>query len=81
MINEFRIVMKDTVKSVEGRRFALQFSVHSPKYLKQPSHFDHDLDQFGNRTQVRWLDRGPKMGAWDSGIMETAGDIEKLLVR
>jgi hypothetical protein len=41
-------------------------------------HVGDNGDKGGNRTQVRWVDRGSNMHrVWDSGIIERAGTTEE----
>jgi hypothetical protein len=76
-INEFRLVVKDKSKSVEGRRFALRFLIHCLQDMHQPCHVGDNSDKGGNQTQVRWFDRGSNMHrVWDSGIIERVGTTE-----
>ena len=70
-INEFRLTLKDQSKSVEDRRFALRFLIHCVEDMHQPCHVGDNGDKGGNRTQVRFFDRGTNMHAlWDTGMIE-----------
>jgi S1/P1 Nuclease len=62
-INEFRLTVNDPSKSVEDRRFALRFVVHCLEDIHQPCHVGDNADKGGNRTQVRFFDRGTNMHA------------------
>jgi hypothetical protein len=57
-INEFRAVLKDQTKSKEDRRFALRFLIHCIEDLHMPMHVGDNGDKGGNRTHVRFFDRG-----------------------
>ncbi|MGO9469963.1 MAG: S1/P1 nuclease [Isosphaeraceae bacterium] len=77
-INEFRLVVKDKSKTIEERRFALRFLLHCIEDLHQPCHVGDNHDKGGNRTQVRWFNRGSNMHrVWYSGILERAGKTEE----
>ena len=66
-INEFKLTLKDTSKSVEDRRFALRFLIHCIEDMHQPCHVGDNHDKGGNQTQVRFFDRGTNMHAlWDT---------------
>ncbi len=70
-INEFRLTLKDKSRSIEDRRFALRFLVHCLEDMHQPCHVGDNGDKGGNRTQVRFFDRGINMHAlWDTGMIE-----------
>jgi nuclease S1 len=70
-INEFRLVVKDKSKSIEDRRFALRFLIHCVEDLHMPLHVGDNGDKGGNRTQVRFFDRGTNMHRlWDSDMIE-----------
>jgi hypothetical protein len=76
-INEFRMIIGDKTKSVEQRRVAMRFLIHCVQDMHQPCHVGDNHDAGGNRTQVRWFDRGSNMHrVWDSGIIERAGTTE-----
>ncbi len=76
-VNEFRLTVKDTSKSVEDRRFALRFLVHCLEDMHQPCHVGDNADKGGNRTQVRFFDKGTNMHAlWDTGMIQRAGAAE-----
>ena len=70
-INEFRLVLKDKSKSVEDRRFALRFLIHCVEDIHMPMHVGDNGDKGGNRTQVRFFDRGTNMHRlWDTDMIE-----------
>jgi len=70
-INEFRLVIKDTSKSIEERRFALHFLIHCIQDLHMLMHVGDNHDRGGNDTQVRWFDIGTNMHRlWDSDIIQ-----------
>ncbi len=70
-INEFRVILEDQSRSVEDRRFALRFLIHCVEDMHQPCHVGDNRDKGGNRTQVRFFDRGTNMHAlWDTGMIE-----------
>jgi nuclease S1 len=70
-INEFRLTLRDPNKPAADRRFALRFLVHCVEDMHQPCHVGDNGDKGGNRTQVRFFDRGTNMHAlWDSGMIE-----------
>jgi nuclease S1 len=76
-INEFRLVVKDTSKSVEDRRFALRFLIHCLEDMHMPLHVGDNHDKGGNQTQVRFFDRGTNMHRlWDSDMIARVGDTE-----
>jgi hypothetical protein len=69
-INEFRAVLKDPSKSREDRRFALRFLVHCVEDMHMPCHVGDNHDNGGNKTQVRFFDKGTNMHSlWDSGMI------------
>jgi nuclease S1 len=70
-INEFRLVINDKSKTVEERRFALRFLVHCVEDMHMPMHVGDNKDKGGNRTQIRFFDRGSNMHAlWDTLMIE-----------
>ena len=76
-IHEFQKTLKDPTRSLEERRFALRFLVHFVQDLHMPLHVGDNRDKGGNRTQVRFYDRGTNMHClWDSDMIERAGDDE-----
>jgi hypothetical protein len=76
-INEFRRTLKDASKSVEARRFALRFLIHCVEDLHMPMHVGDNGDKGGNRTQVRFYDRGTNMHAlWDTLMIERVSKSE-----
>ncbi len=76
-IHEFRKTLKDPSRSVEERRFAFRFPAHLIQDLHMPLHVGDNKDKGGNRTQVRFYDRGTNMHQlWDSDMIERAGDDE-----
>jgi len=60
-IHEFQATLKDPARSVDDRRFALRFLIHLVEDLHMPLHVGDDHDKGGNRTQVRFYDRGTNM--------------------
>ena len=77
-INEFRLVLKDKSKSVEDRRFALRFLIHCVEDMHQPCHVGDNGDKGGNRTQVRFFDRGTNMHRlWDTDMIERTSKDEQ----
>jgi hypothetical protein len=77
-INGFRLTLRDKSKTLKERRFALRLLVHCLEDMHQPLHVGDNGDKGGNRTQVRWFDRGSNMHrVWDSGIIERAGTTEE----
>ena len=79
-INEFRLVIKDKTKTVEERRFALRFLIHCIEDMHQPCHVGDNKDKGGNRTQVRFFDRGTNMHAlWDTLMIERTATAEDVL--
>jgi S1/P1 Nuclease len=76
-INEFRRVTKDQTKAVEERRFALRFLIHFVEDMHMPMHVGDNKDEGGNRTQVRFFDKGTNMHAlWDSGMIQRVNNTE-----
>jgi hypothetical protein len=70
-INEFRKVVGDKTKSIEGRRFALRFLLHCLQDMHQPMHVGNNNERGGNDTQVRWFDIGTNMHRlWDADIIQ-----------
>jgi nuclease S1 len=70
-INEFRLVVNDSLKSIEDRRFAFRFLVHCIEDLHMPCHVGDNHDKGGNDIQVRFYDRGTNMHSlWDTGMIE-----------
>ena len=70
-INEFEATLKDPSRSVEDRRFALRFLVHCVEDLHMPMHVGDNGDKGGNRTQVRFFDRGTNMHVLcETGMIE-----------
>jgi S1/P1 Nuclease len=49
-INEFRATLKDKTKTVEDRRFALRFLIHSVEDMHMPMHVGDNHDRGGNNT-------------------------------
>jgi hypothetical protein len=81
-INEFRLVVRDTSKSVEERRFALRFLIHCVEDMHMPMHVGDNHDRGGNDTQVRWFDRGSNMHrVWDSDLVEWNTKSEDIWLR
>jgi nuclease S1 len=76
-INEFRKVVGDKSKSIEDRRFALRFLIHCLEDMHMPCHVGDNGDKGGNRTQVRFFDRGTNMHSlWDTGMIERVSKSE-----
>jgi hypothetical protein len=76
-IHELRATLKDPARSVEDRRFALRFLVHLVEDMHMPLHVGDNHDKGGNRTQVRFFDKGTNMHRlWDSDLIQRAGDDE-----
>jgi nuclease S1 len=76
-IKEFRVTLEDPGLSIEDRRFALRFMIHCVEDMHQPCHVGDNGDKGGNRTQVRFFDRGTNMHAlWDSGMIERISKTE-----
>ena len=76
-IHDFKVVVKDPSRSLEERRIALRFLIHFVEDLHMPMHVGDNNDKGGNRTQVRFFDRGTNMHSlWDSGMIEYVGDTE-----
>jgi nuclease S1 len=73
VVDEFRKVVRDKMKSVEDRRFALRFLIHCVEDTHMPMHVGDNHDRGENDTQVRFFDRGTNMQSlWDSGIIDRA---------
>lgn len=76
-IHDFKVVVKDSSRSLEDRRVALRFLIHFVEDLHMPMHVGDNNDKGGNRTQVRFFDRGTNMHSlWDSGMIEFICDTE-----
>ena len=76
-INEFRVVVRDKSKTVEERRFALRFLVHCLEDLHMPMHVGDNKDKGGNRTQVRFFDKGTNIHRlWDNDLIARGGRTE-----
>jgi nuclease S1 len=81
-IHDFKVVVKDSSRSLEERRVALRFLVHFVEDLHMPMHVGDNNDKGGNRTQVRFFDRGTNMHSlWDSGMIEYICDTEDYWLR
>ena len=81
-IHDFRVVVNDAGQSVEDRRIALRFLVHFVEDLHMPMHVGDNNDKGGNRTQVRFFDRGTNLHSlWDSGMIEYVCDTEDFWLR
>jgi nuclease S1 len=81
-IHDFKVVVNDAGQSVEDRRIALRFLVHFVEDLHMPMHVGDNNDKGGNRTQVRFFDRGTNMHSlWDSGMIEYICDTEDYWLR
>jgi nuclease S1 len=76
-INEFKLTVKDSSKPVKDRRFALRFLIHCLEDMHQPCHVGDNGDKGGNRTQVRFFDKGSNMHAlWDTLMIERVSKSE-----
>jgi nuclease S1 len=76
-IHDFKVVVNDSSHSLEDRRVALRFLVHFVEDLHMPMHVGDNNDKGGNRTQVRFFERGTNMHSlWDSGMIEYICDTE-----
>jgi nuclease S1 len=76
-IHDFKVVVNDPSQSIEDRRIAFRFLVHFVEDLHMPMHVGDNNDKGGNRTQVRFFDRGTNMHSlWDSGMLEYVCDTE-----
>jgi nuclease S1 len=81
-IHDFRVAVTDPNQSVEDRRIALRFLVHFVEDLHMPMHVGENNDKGGNRTQVRFFDRGTNLHSlWDSGMIEYVCDTEDFWLR
>jgi hypothetical protein len=81
-IHDFKVVVNDSSRSLEERRVALRFLVHFVEDLHMPMHVGDNNDKGGNRTQVRFFDRGTNMHSlWDSGMIEYICDTEEYWLR
>ena len=77
-IAEFRRVVRDEQRPVEERRFALRFLIHLIEDLHMPLHVGDNADKGGNRTQVRFFDKGTNMHRlWDSDMIERVSGSEE----
>jgi hypothetical protein len=76
-IHDFKVVVKDPSQSIEERRVALRFLIHFVEDVHMPMHVGDNNDKGGNRTQLRFFDRGTNMHTlWDSGMIEHVCDTE-----
>jgi hypothetical protein len=76
-IHDFRVIVADGSRPISDRRIALRFLVHFIEDLHMPLHVGDNNDKGGNRTQVRFFDRGTNMHSlWDSGMLEHVCDLE-----
>jgi nuclease S1 len=67
--NELRLTVKDPARSLADRRFALRFLIHCVEDMHMPMHVGDNSDKGGNRTQVRFFDRGTNTHAlWNSWL-------------
>ena len=63
---------------LEERRFALRFLIHLIEDLHMPLHVGDNGDKGGNRTQVRFFDKGTNMHRlWDSDMIERVSGSEE----
>ncbi len=75
-INQFKLVIMAKSKRINDRRFALRFLIHCVEDMHQPCHAG---DNGGNRTQVRFFDKGTNMHAlWDTGMIERVSKSESV---
>ena len=78
-INEFRVMLEDRSRSVEDRRFALRFLIHCVEDMHQPCHVGDNGDKGGNRTQVRFFNKGANMHALrDTGMIERVSESDNV---
>src|SRR5262249_44611368 len=74
-LTEFVNILGDPARPVEERRIALRFVIHLVGDLHQPLHVGDNGDAGGNRTQVRFFNRGSNMHrVWDTDMIDRAGD-------
>ena len=77
-VNEFRLIIKEKTKTVGERRFALRLLIHCVEDMHMPCHIGDNKDKGGNRTQVRFFDKGTNMHRlWDSDMIERTGSTEE----
>ncbi len=77
-INEFRLTLRDKSKSTEDRGFALRFLINCLEDMHQPCQVGDNGDKGGNRTQVRFFDRGTNMHRlWDTDMIERTSKDEE----
>ena len=63
----------------ENSRFALRFLIHCVEDMHIPLHVGDNKDKGGNRTRVRFFDKGTNMHRlWDSDMIERTGKTEEL---
>lgn len=68
-------VLADNAADKAQKALALKIVVHLMGDLHQPMHLGHKTDLGGNKTQVRFFDRGTNLHAvWDSSIPGAAHD-------
>ena len=71
-------MVRDEQRPVEERRFALRFLIHLVEDLHMPLHVGDNADKGGNRTQVRFFDKGTNMHRlWDSDLIERVSGSEE----
>jgi nuclease S1 len=76
-IHDFKLIVNDASHPVDDRRIALRFLVHFVEDLHMPMHVGDNNDKGGNRTQVRFFDRGTNMHSlWDSEMIEHICEVE-----
>jgi hypothetical protein len=76
-IHDFKVILKDSERSVEDRRFALRFLAHCIEEIHMPLHVGDNNDKGGNQTRVRFFDQGTNIHRlWDSRIIERVSDKE-----
>jgi hypothetical protein len=77
-IAELRQVVRDERKPLEERRFALRFLIHLVEDLHMPLHVGDNGDKGGNRTQLRFFEKGTNMHRlWDSDMIERVSGSEE----
>ncbi len=81
-INEIRLTIKDQTKPIADRRFALRFLIDCAEDMHMPMHVGDNRDKGGNRTQVRFVDRGSNMHRrWDSDMIERTARTEEFWLK
>lgn len=71
-IAEFRAVLKDKTRPRAERQQALRFLIHLVGDLHMPMHVGDNNDAGGNKTQIRFNNRGANMHSlWDTLLIES----------